>query len=115
MDLRYGSRTSHYDLRPYKPRDYSHLHATLEHIALTQYYLKRGLETFGKTGVEAVRKELQQLHDRDVLCPVKANEITYEEKRHALPYLMFLKQKRSGEIKGRGCANGRRQRLYQNK
>jgi hypothetical protein len=43
-----------------------------------------------------VRKELQQLHDHDVVCPVKANDITYEAKRHALPYLMFLKQKRSG-------------------
>jgi hypothetical protein len=54
-----------------------------------------------------VRKELQQLHDRDVLYPMKANETIYEAKRHALPYLMFLKQKRSVEIKGRGCAKSR--------
>jgi hypothetical protein len=30
----------------------------------------------------------------------------------ALPYLMFLKQKRSGQVKGRGCADGRRQLIY---
>jgi hypothetical protein len=28
---------------------------------------------------------------------------------------MFLKQKRSGKIKGRGCADGWRQKLYSNK
>jgi hypothetical protein len=28
---------------------------------------------------------------------------------------MFLKQKRCGRIEGRGCANGRKQRLYKNK
>ena len=28
---------------------------------------------------------------------------------------MFLKQKRCGKIKGRGCADGRKQRLYKNK
>jgi hypothetical protein len=57
MNQRYGPRNSQYDLRPRKPRDYSHLHTTLRHIALTQYSLKHGLETFGRAGVEAVRKE----------------------------------------------------------
>ena len=28
---------------------------------------------------------------------------------------MFLKQKRCGKIKGRGCADGRKQRLYMNR
>jgi hypothetical protein len=70
MDLRYGPCTSsQYDVRPCKPCDYSHLHATLENIALTQCNLKRSLETFGKAGLEAVRKKLRQLHERDVLCP----------------------------------------------
>lgn len=32
-----------------------------------------------------------------------------ETKYNALPYLMFLKQKRTGKIKGRGCADGRKQ------
>jgi hypothetical protein len=39
-----------------------------------------------------------------------------QERQGVLPYLMFLKQKRSGKIKGRGgCADGRRQKLYSNK
>ena len=33
----------------------------------------------------------------------------------ALGYLMFLKQKRNGSIKGQGCADGRPQRLYKSK
>ena len=115
MDVKYGPRTSNYDLRPRKPRDYSHLYATLDHISLTQYNLKRGLEIFGNEGIEAVKKELQQLHERDVLVPVDANSLGSEKRCQALPYLMFLKQKRTGQIKGRGCADGQQQRLYHSK
>ena len=115
MDERYGHRSGHYDLRPRKPRDYSHMHATLEHIALTQYNLKRGLKEFGTAGMEAVKKELQQLHDRDVLTPMYVTDLNIEERNQALPYLMFLKQKRTGQVKGRGCADGRKQRIYYNK
>jgi len=94
MDRIYGPRNNNYNLRPRRPRDYSHLHATLEHIALTQYSLKRGLAEFGSAGVEAVEKELQQLHERDVLIPVKGEVLGVEGRSKALPYLMFLKQKR---------------------
>ena len=45
----------------------------------------------------------------------KHNELTREDKKKALQYLMFLKEKRSGRIKGRGCADGRKQRLYKSK
>jgi hypothetical protein len=34
------------------------------------------------------------------------------DRRDALQYLMFLKKKRNGIIKGRGCADGRKQRAY---
>ena len=115
MDAKYGPRTNNYDLRPRKLRNYSHLHATLDHFSLTQYNLKRGLEVFGNEGILAVKKELQQLHERDVLIPVNADKLGTEMRRQALPYLMFLKQKRTGQIKGRGCDDGRRQRLYHNK
>ena len=109
MDAKYGPRTNNYDLRPRKLRNYSHLHATLDHFSLTQYNLKHGLEVFGNEGILAVKKELQQLHERDVLIPVHASNLGIEMRRQALPYLMFLKQKRTGQIKGRGCADGRRQ------
>jgi hypothetical protein len=50
-----------------------------------------------------------------MLTPVDGRTLGTQERQGALPYLMFLKQKRSGKIKGRGCADGRRQKLYSNK
>jgi Reverse transcriptase (RNA-dependent DNA polymerase) len=47
--------------------------------------------------------------------PVHADDLTRTEKQRALAYLMFLKQKRCGRIKGRGCADGRKQRVYKSK
>jgi hypothetical protein len=101
-----------YNLRAQRPRNYSHLHTTLAHTAMTQFTMKKGIEEFGEDGVNAVLGELQQLHDRKVLVPIVADEMTREKKRAALRYLMFLKKKRCGRIKGRGCADGRKQRIY---
>ena len=115
MDLQYGPRSGNYDLRPRRPRDDSHLHATMDHICLTQYNLKRGLEMFGNEGLKAVQNELKQLHDRNVISPVDGKMLGNQQRLEALPYLMSLKQKRTGQIKGRGCADGQRQRLYSNK
>jgi Reverse transcriptase (RNA-dependent DNA polymerase) len=78
----------------------------------TQVSMKRGLKMFGDKGREAVEAELHQLHDRKVMEPVHAESLSPEEKKKALQYLMFLKEKRCGKIKGRGCADGRKQRLY---
>ena len=44
-----------------------------------------------------------------------ANKLTYAQKKASLRYLMFLKQKRCGKIKVRGCADGRKQRETTNK
>lgn len=41
--------------------------------------------------------------------------MSLEEKRRALRYLMSLKKKRCGRIEGRGCADGRSQRVYTGK
>ena len=47
--------------------------------------------------------------------PIPYESLSADDRRQALPYLTFLKEKRSGQIKGRGCADGRRQRLYTSK
>jgi hypothetical protein len=113
MDEKYGARTGRYGLRPRRPRDYGHLHATLESIVMTQMNLKKGIKEFGQAGVDAVLKELKQLHDRKVVEPKHASTLSGEEKRDALQYLSdVLKRKRNGDIKGRGCAYGRKQRKY---
>ena len=74
--------------------------------------LKVGLRTFGDDGVKAVEKEMRQLHDRGVMAPVHKKCLTHEQRKEALAYLMFLKRKRCGKVKGHGCADGRKQRAY---
>jgi hypothetical protein len=115
MDQQYGERTQEHKLRSRRPRDYNHMHAQLEHVMMTQFSIKKGLEEFGEAGADAVIREMQQLHNREVIKPKAAHMLTQEEKRKALHYLMFLKQKRCGQIKGRGCADGRKQRVYKSK
>ena len=128
MDLRYGARQSQYNLRPRKPRDYNHLYAqqivdsatmanesSLTGVAFTQYNIGQGLKLFGAEGSAAVEKEMKQLDYLEVMSPVKAHMMTPTEKKNSLAYLMFLKQKRCGTIKARGCADGRKQRLWKNK
>jgi hypothetical protein len=87
----------------------------LEHVALTQYNVKRGLEKFGQAASDAVLKEMKQLHDRKTIRPRFSSDLTLQEKRNALAYLMFIKEKRCGTIKARGCADGRKQRVYKTK
>ena len=58
---------------------------------------------------------MKQLHDRAVLKPTQPEQLTREQRKASLQYLMFLKKKRCGKIKGRGCADGRKQRLYTKK
>ena len=74
--------------------------------------LKAGLRTFGNDGVRVVEKEMRQLDDRGIMMPVHKKCLTPEQRKEALAYLMFLKQKRCGKVKGRGCADGRKQRAY---
>ena len=54
---------------------------------------------------------MKQIHDRMVIDPKNPEEMTCEETSAALKYPMFLKQKKNGTIKGRGCADGRSQRV----
>ena len=81
----------------------------MQSILLQQFHISKGLKKFGKRGEAAVMKEMEQLHIRKVLNPKHANELTEDEKLQALKYLMFLKEKHDGQVKGRGCADGRPQ------
>ena len=76
---------------------------------LAQYHMSKGLKVFGEPGVASVLKEIKQLHNRMAMEPKNDDEMITSKKKAVLQYLMFLKQKRCGKIKGRGCANGRKQ------
>jgi hypothetical protein len=90
-------------------------HVILQSIVMTQYNLRQGIKKFGMKGKAAVMEELQQLYDRDVMQPISKNDLSPEERKGALRYLMSLKEKRCRKIKGRGCADGRPQRDYMSK
>ena len=77
-----------------------------------QMSMKKGLKVFGEKGYAAVKKEMQQLHDRKVMQPINRKDLSPAQKRQGLGYLTLLKKKRCGTIKGRGCADGRKQRAY---
>ena len=82
---------------------------------MTQLSLKAGLKTWGKEAKKAVHKEMQQLHFRDTFKPMHWNELNHAQKQSILESHMFLKEKRTGEIKGRTVAGGNKQREFLSK
>jgi hypothetical protein len=79
---------------------------------MTQLSLKAGLKAWGKEAHKAIRSEMKQLHFRDTFKPMHWKELTHEQKQTVLESHMFLKEKRSGEIKGRTVAGGNKQRDF---
>jgi hypothetical protein len=78
-----------------------------------QYGFNRGLKEFGQLGYEATVKELDDnLLGMGAVRMLKPSEVNKNIRYEALNYLMFLKRKRCGKIKARGCADGRPQREY---
>jgi hypothetical protein len=84
-------------------------------LCFTQDPMHKGLRIFGDKEIEAVRQEMQQFDDLDVGEPLDPNDLSTEQKERVLKYLMYLKEKRDGKIKERGCADGRPQRLWTDK
>ena len=82
---------------------------------MAQMSAKAGIKQFGKEGEEAIMLELEQLLYHKVMQGHDAKTLTKQQKQAALKYLMFLKEKRCGKIKGCGCADGWKQRLYKTK
>ena len=80
-------------------------------VALAHVFgLKAGLKEFGQKGEKAVSKELVQLQDMNTYIPVDPSTLTREQKVEALASLLFLTQKRNGDVKGRLVADGSKQR-----
>ena len=73
----------------------------IEHLILTQVAMKKVMKLWGEKGVEAIMKEMQQFHNRNIVKPLLPKKITAEIRHKALSYLISLKMKRNGGIKGR--------------
>jgi uncharacterized protein YeaC (DUF1315 family) len=127
MDERYGVRQHGINLRARKIQKYDHLYDSDHYLLATfdepmgelfmmeQMSLEKGLKYFGKSGADAVVAEMRQLDYRNVIKPMDGKNLTSEQNRRALQYLMYLKQKRCRRIKARGCADRRKQCLYKTK
>ena len=84
--------------------------AEITHFAMTQYGYKAALRRFADGAETAVQKELLQIHNRDAFAPQFMKALTPEQRRRALESIMTVKQKRDDSLKGRLCADGRKQR-----
>ena len=74
--------------------------------------MEAGIKRFGERGETAVTKELVQFNEYKVFEPKHANDLSEEDRKKALSSLIFLKEKKSGAIKARSCANGSVQREH---
>jgi hypothetical protein len=82
------------------------------HQFIQKLNLSRGLQEFGKRGEQAAMTEMKQLHERMVFEPINIENFTWLERKRALESLIFLTEKRNGDVKGRNFANGSTQREY---
>ncbi len=64
-----------------------------------QYSLKAGLKEFSNHGKEAVTNKLTQFHTLKCFKPRDSSTFSRDKRQNALTSLMFLIEKRSGEIK----------------
>ena len=60
-------------------------------------------------------KEMGQLHDRECFKPIHKKDLNSIELKRALESLIFITEKKSGELKARHCTNGSPQRQYINR
>ena len=72
----------------------------IQHMLLSHMGFNKGIKVFGQKGIDAVSKEMQQFHDREVIIPKNPIQITKEEHHRSLSYLMFLKENFDSTIKG---------------
>ena len=77
----------------------------------------KGFKMYGELAVAAIVKEFTQLSigavpGKPVVGAVDASTLTRQEKKKAMPAVNLIKEKWDGQIKGRTCADGSRQRRY---
>ena len=74
--------------------------------------MKKGLELFGERGDKAVTKELQKIYDMNTYEPIDASKLSYQEIKDALYSMLFITEKRDGDVKARKVEIGSKQHTY---
>ena len=95
---------------------FTQMSSKLELKKYAQIPAKQGIKLFGQVAVAAMIKEFSQLNQgavpgKPVVVSVDVKTLTPLGKK-ALPAVNLIKEKRSGDIKGRTCVNGSKQRRY---
>ena len=81
--------------------------------ATSQYRFHKGMKGFADEGREATKQELyENLLGMKAVTMIGPCDLDEDLCINALTYLMFLKRKRTGKVKARGCADGRPQQDY---
>ena len=78
------------------------------------FSVRTGLKRFGDRGEKAVSKDLTQLKKMHKYDPVDPKEFTNKQRMDAFNSIMFLIDKRNGDVKARSCSDGIKQRNQEN-
>lgn len=84
-------------------------------LCFTQYSTTKGLKLSGNRAIKAIKKKMEQVNAMDVIKPIKPSDMSPTERERVLEYFIFLNEKQDGTMKGQGCANGRKQRVWTSK
>ena len=77
--------------------------------------MDNGLKVFSAAGSATIHKDMKQLYDRKVSISVDPHRLSIGNKPSALLYLMFLKEKRDGTVKGQGYADNSKHQVNKEK
>ena len=71
---------------------------------------KVGMKKHGDKSIQVLCDEFLQSHDVGIFKPMKRSDLTRHQTRDSLQAMSIVKEKRDGSLKGRTCADGRKQR-----
>lgn len=74
--------------------------------------MAEGIKRYGEKAVEAVLTEYAQLNEKGVFEPIFVDKLTTKQRKIVLNLITMVKRKRCGKVKGRACADDRKQRKY---
>lgn len=75
------------------------------------YYWKKGIKVMGDDTFKVIVKEAKQLGDKGILAPMKASKLSQKQKEGALGSITIVTKKQCSKVKGRTCANGRKNKI----
>ena len=103
------------DIKPLENQTYMRMVTNVVFTQVARYSqtsVKTGIKMFGEIAIAAMFKESKQSNEgavqgnhKPVGGPQDASELSSEDKRKALESVNLIKEKSTGTIKGRTCAN----------